>query len=214
MNTINDLKVFVISGPSGSGKTSLCLEALKRLPWLQASVSHTTRKARPGEREGRDYHFVERETFDSMIAKDEFLEWAYVHGHLYGSSARNLQIKENGKGLLFEVDCKGARQLREKVPAAVLIFVMTTTFKELIARIQRRGNMDKEELATRLRTAKEEIQQIGSFDFLVINDDFEMAYEQIQSILLGDRSHRDDSAAFWIKRWNQEIHLLSNELEI
>jgi len=146
-----------------------------------------------------------------MVEQGEFLEWANVHEHLYGSSSRNLELQGKEKGLLFEVDCNGARQIREKVPNAVLIFVMTPTFKELINRIQGRGNMDPEELNRRLRTAKEEIRQVGVFDVLVINDVFEDACKEVQSVLLGERWDPSSTTPLWLKRWNKEIQQLSDE---
>ena len=204
--------VFVVSGPSGSGKSSLCAEALRHLHWLSASISHTTRLPRAGETEGRDYRFVDRQTFEDMIASEEFLEWAEVHGELYGSSRQNLVRHSQHKAILFEVDCKGAEKIREKVPDSILIFIMAPSFRDLVARIRKRGSMSARELSTRLRTAREEIRRTHAFDFLIINDDFQDALERFKAILVGQRCRRDLLAPLWTEHWEREIDLLLQDL--
>jgi len=188
------------------------VDALKVYPWLQASVSHTTRSPRSGEENGKDYHFVDRSTFDRMVQDNEFLEWAEVHGHRYGSSIRNLDVKDGKKALLFEVDCRGAWQIREKVAGAVLVFVMTPSFKDLMNRITKRGRISKQEFSTRIRTAQEEIRQSMNFDFLVINDDFSEARKRFQSILAGQQGKREAITPAWMEQWSREFRHLSDDL--
>lgn len=203
--------VFVVSGPSGAGKTSLCAEVLGNLPWLRATVSHTTRPCRPGEKEGRDYFFVDRATFEGMIEEGQFLEWAEVHGHLYGSSIENLRGVSDEKSLLFEVDCKGARKIRQELEEAVLIFVMTPSLPDLIRRIQGRGEISPEELSVRIRTATFEIQQVADFDYLVINDRFDEAVNELQSIIIAESCRGQHRVPSWRKRWAEEIDAHQND---
>ena len=202
------LPVFVVSGPSGAGKTSLCAEVLAQLPWLQASVSHTTRPARTDEKEGRDYFFVDRAMFEAMIEEGRFLEWAEVHGHLYGSSIENVKRSAEEKALLFEVDCKGAGQISRTLKEAVLVFVMTPSIADLISRIQGRGETSPEELSVRIRTAKSEIQQAADFDYLVINDGFAEAVNELKSIMIAESCRHRQGVASWRERWTKEIDAL------
>jgi guanylate kinase len=197
--------IFVVSGPSGSGKTSLCAQALRDLPWIRASISHTTRPPRSGETQGKDYYFVDRPRFETMIGQGDFLEWAEVHGQLYGTAAVNLKEHSGAQALLFEVDCKGAKQIREKLPQSVLIYVMTPSFEDLIARIQNRGSISAEELSIRVRTAREEIRQIQVFDYVVVNGRFSDAALCFVSILRAARCARDHVLPGRLARWNQEM---------
>ncbi len=204
--------VFVVSGPSGSGKTSLCTEILKRHDWIRISVSHTTRPPREGEEDGKDYRFVSREEFMALVRKDQFLEWAEVHGYCYGSAADNLETSGQSQTLMFEVDCNGAGQIREKIPDAVLIFVMPSSVQDIVSRIQKRGGMDYEELLVRINTARNEILQADKFDCLVINDDFPEALEQFQSILVAERCRKELNSGGWVERWNREINVILDDL--
>lgn len=204
-------KVFVVSGPSGAGKTSLCAEVLRRLPWLRLSVSHTTRPPRPGERDGKDYYFVNRSAFERMVEQGLFLEWAEVHGYLYGSSVQNILDRAAGEALLFEVDCKGAMQIRGRIPDAVLVFVLTPTPRDLVERIRKRGDVSKSDLEVRLRTARQEIQSVGSFDYVVINDLFEDAVDRLRAILVAETCRKETAPPAWFASWAREFDSLMED---
>ncbi len=178
---------------------------LKRLHWLRESVSHTTRPPRPGEVDGRDYFFVDRPTFERMIKEGRFLEWAEVHGHLYGSSLDGLREAPEGKGILFEVDCKGAEQIRRAVEDVLLVFIMTPSFADLVERIVGRGGMDGDELGRRIRTAERELQQVEKFDYLVINDRFSRAADELEAILVAETCRCRYRLSSWRKRWMEEM---------
>jgi guanylate kinase len=158
-----------------------------------------------GETEGRDYFFVDRPTFDRMVEERRFLEWAEVHGHLYGSSIENLQGVAGGSSLLFEVDCKGARQIRQGLHGAVLIFVMTPSLDDLIRRIEGRGGIGQEELSVRIRTAKSEILQAADFDYLIINDRFPEAVNELKSIIVAESCRTQCRLPPWRERWAKQI---------
>ncbi len=197
--------VFVVSGPSGAGKSSLCAELLARFSWLRSAVSHTTRPARTGEREGKDYYFVSREVFERMIREGAFLEWAEVHGHLYGSSMENLRSVPENHSLLFEVDWKGATRIRKEIPEAVLVFVMTPSVEDLIQRIKRRGEISEQELSVRIRTATSEIRKAQAFDYLIVNDRFEVALQELQAIVVAESCRSRCRLPSRMERWTREI---------
>lgn len=178
------------------------------MPWVRESISHTTRPARKGEEEGRDYFFVDRTTFEGMIEEGRFLEWAEVHGHLYGTSIENVRRSPEDKALLFEVDCGGAKQIRGALQEAVLIFVMTPSVKDLIRRIRGRGEMSSIELSVRIRTAKSEIRQVSDFDYVVINDRFSEAVAELRSILVAESCRHRQRVSLWRERWAKEIDAL------
>ena len=201
----SDPLIFVVSGPSGSGKTSLCAQALKDFSWIRPSISHTTRTPRKGETNGEDYFFVDRSGFMDKVRRGEFLEWAEVHGQLYGTSVENLDPVTGDQALLFEVDCKGARQIQQHLPRAVLIFIMTPSFEDLVARIRHRGRMSREELAVRIHTACEELRQVHAFGYVVVNDEFSEASRSFQSILRSGRFLRERVLPGRINRWEEEI---------
>lgn len=174
--------IFVISGPSGSGKTTLIREVLGRLPGLGFSVSHTTRPKRPGEVEGRDYHFVTEKSFRRMIRRGELLEWAVVHNFHYGTAVRELR-KASRHDLILDIDVQGAAQVKRKVKGAVFVFILPPSFKELKARLEKRGLDDPAVIRARLERARKEIQHYRRFDYLVINDDLNEASLELESII-------------------------------
>jgi len=148
---------------------------------------------------------VDQETFERMIREGEFLEWAEVHGHRYGSSIENLRNGAKTKSLLFEVDWKGATQIRREIEEAVLVFVMTPSLDDLIRRIKGRGSISPEELSIRIRTATFEIQQVQDFDYLVINDSFDEALKDLQSIIIAESCRGRHRIPAWTERWEKEI---------
>jgi guanylate kinase len=148
---------------------------------------------------------VDEETFDRMIREGAFLEWAEVHEHRYGSSLENLRSGEKTQSLLFEVDWKGASHVRREIKEAVLIFVMTPSLDDLIRRIKGRGPISPEELSVRIRTATLEIQKVADFDYLVINDSFDIALNELQSIITVESCKGRHRIPAWTERWAKEI---------
>jgi guanylate kinase len=179
--------IFVISGPSGCGKSTLIARVRRELPDVQFSVSHTTREPRPSETDGVDYHFVSGSRFRRMIRGGLFVEWAEVHGHLYGTSKAELARREKRGDVLLDIDVQGARQVRRKIRRAVMIFVMPPVFRELRRRLERRKQDSPEAIERRLRDAAVEARAFGEFDYIVVNDDLQTAALEIRSIIVADR---------------------------
>ncbi len=178
----------VLCAPSGTGKTTVSRALLERRDDLLFSVSATTRRPRPGERAGVDYFFVEREKFESMIAAGQFLEWAEVHGELYGTpSANQVAAAEAGKLLLLDIDVQGARQVKRSVPDTVTVFLLPPSFGELLKRLKRRGSEGSSDLRRRLETAKRELEAVDEFRYVVVNDRLEDTIDQVDSILGAER---------------------------
>ena len=182
--------LFVVSAPSGAGKTTLCREIRLRLPDLAYSVSVTTRAPRPGEVDGTDFRFVPEAEFRAMLARNEFAEWATVHGNLYGTRARALEDALGaGRDVLLDIDTQGAAQLRARYTAAdaVLIFVVAPSVKELEQRLRERRSDQDADIARRLRRAREEIALWRQYDYLIVNRDVKEALDQLESIILAER---------------------------
>ncbi len=181
--------LVVVSAPSGAGKTTLCHEVRSLVPDLYYSVSHTTRGPRPGEVNGTDFQFVTHAEFTAMRDRDEFAEWATVHGHLYGTPARALE-RALGCGLdvLLDIDTHGARQLRQRYPEAVSVFVMAPSMAELEARLRERKSDAPGEIERRLSRAREEIAAWRQYDYLIINRDVKEAVDQLATIIEAERS--------------------------
>lgn len=179
--------LFVISGPSGCGKSTLIRKVRRSLGDLEFSVSHTTRAPRPSEKDGLDYHFVPEKTFERMAREKRFLEWARVHGHLYGTSRAEVARKSRRRDILLDIDVQGARQVRSRVPGAILIFVMPPVASELRRRLRRRGEDSPEDLERRLRTARAEIRAYEEFDFVVVNDDLDRAAADLKAVIVASR---------------------------
>lgn len=180
--------LFVLSAPSGAGKTSLCRELIDSLPDLSQSISFTTRQKRDGEQDGVDYHFINPEAFQNKIEQQQLVEWAEVHGNLYGTSLETLQDAA-GKGidLLLDIDCQGAAQLKKNYQQGVFIFILPPDYVELEKRLRDRGTDGENVIQRRLKNAEQEISQAHWYDYLVVNDDIKSARDRIIAIVTAER---------------------------
>lgn len=174
--------IYVLSGPSGCGKSTLIRRVLTELDDVRFAVSHTTREKRASEVERKDYHFVSRDTFRTMVRRGGFVEWALVHGEYYGTSKKELTAGK-GKDVVLDIDVQGARQIKRKVPSAVFIFVLPPSFSELRKRIKRRGLDKAASVRKRLATARDEVKAYAMFDYVVVNDDLDRAAAELEAIL-------------------------------
>jgi len=180
--------LFVVAAPSGGGKTSLVNALLARDPTIRLSVSYTTRAPRVGETDGVHYHFVDRARFDALQAAGEFLEHAHVHGNWYATSATWLKAQvEAGRDVLLEIDWQGAAQVRRLIPSAVHIFILPPSLELLQERLEKRGQDSAAVIALRLQAAKEEIRHCGEFDYVIINQDFDAAVDDLLAIVRASR---------------------------
>jgi guanylate kinase len=180
--------LYIISAPSGAGKTTLCRELLDIFPELRHSVSFTTRKARAGEVEGKDYFFVDREEFLRMAENGEFAEWAEVHGNLYGTSLRTLEeSRAEGVDLILDIDCQGAAKLKESKVQGVNIFILPPSFAELKRRLEGRNSDSKDVIDERVANAVSEIPEARWYDYIIVNDQFSKAVEELKSIIIAER---------------------------
>ena len=180
--------LYIVSAPSGAGKTSLVSALLAADPLIRKSVSYTTRDPRPGEQNGRDYHFVTPDEFERMRSQGELLESALVHGNHYGTSRRTVETEcAAGSDVLLEIDWQGAAQSRKLKPEAVAIFILPPSIPALEERLRRRGQDSDEVIARRLAAAQGEIAHVHDFDYVIINDDFDRAAQDLTSIVRAER---------------------------
>ena len=180
--------LFVIAAPSGGGKTSLTRALLAREPNLRLSVSFTTRPPRPGERDGEDYHFVTAERYSELRAAGEFLEFAEVHGNWYATSSTWLATAvATGQDVLLEIDWQGAAQVRKLIPTSVHIFILPPSLDALRERLHLRGQDDAATIARRLNVAKDEMRHCVEFNYVIINQDFATAVEDLSAIVRASR---------------------------
>ena len=187
--------LFVVVAPSGAGKTTLVDALLKREPNIKLSMSYTTRAPRPGERDGVDYHFVTRERFEAMIGAGEFLEHAQVHGNYYGTSKRWIDQELAGDhDVLLEIDWQGAAQVRRIFGAITGIFILPPSLAELRRRLEGRGKDSPETIAKRLANASEEISHVLEFEYIIVNDSFDSALEDLLAIVRATRVSRAQAA--------------------
>ncbi len=183
--------VFIISAPSGSGKSTLVNYLMDKVPNLKFSVSYTTRKPRGQETDGQNYHFVTREAFEEMLAKDEFLESAQVFGNYYGTHRNELdKAQAEGKDLVLDIDVQGARQLKAKIPAAVTVFILAPSRMVLEQRLRLRSEDQEEVIARRLKEAAEEISRYEDYDYVLINRDLAEAQASLCAIVRAERARR------------------------
>ncbi len=185
--------LLVVSSPSGAGKTTLCRRLREEFTGLGFSVSYTTRAPRTGETNGVEYHFVGQPEFQEMIARDEFAEYAMVHGNMYGTSARLVQAAlDSGHDLLFDIDYQGGRQLRAKFPTdVVLVFILPPSIQELERRLRGRATDSEPVIKRRVRVAREELRHYPEYDYLVMNDDLDRAYDGLRGIYVAQLHRRE-----------------------
>lgn len=186
---------LIISSPSGAGKTTLTGRLRQAIPDLRFSVSHTTRAPRANEVNGREYHFTSRDEFVSLVAAGEFLEWAEVHGNLYGTSRSELAAAQDQRGIIFDIDHQGARQIRSREPSAVSIFILPPSMDLLLQRLRGRASDDEATVQLRFAAARKEIAHYGMFDYVLVNDDLEVATTQLISIFRAEECRRQRAAA-------------------
>jgi guanylate kinase len=180
--------LYIVSAPSGAGKTSLCNELIDIFPDLRHSVSYTTRLPRPGEKDGVDYFFVSRDTFEKMVTEGEFAEWAEVHGNFYGTAVKTLdEYLSRGTHLILDIDCQGARQIKSRYHDAVYVFILPPSFEELRKRLEGRNSDSPEVIERRMRVARDEVRESAWYDYLIVNDDFFRALEKLKSIIVAEQ---------------------------
>jgi guanylate kinase len=187
--------LFVICAPSGAGKTTLVKALLEREPLVRLSVSHTTRVMRPGEQEGRDYHFIPRAAFEQMIGRGEFLESAEVHGNLYGTSQAWIrEQRARGADIVLEIDWQGAQQVRRLIPDAISVFILPPSLEALRQRLTDRRQDSPEVIERRLLAARGEIAHVDEFDYVIINLDFSEAVADLVAVVRSARLRLDRQA--------------------
>ncbi len=180
--------LYIISAPSGAGKTSLVKELLTVTDQIMVSVSHTTRAMRPGEVDGTDYHFVSQDDFQQMVAEGAFLEHAQVFDNYYGTSQQHVEDQlASGMDVILEIDWQGARQVRKLMPDCRSIFILPPSKAALQERLQNRGQDDASIIERRMRDAVNEMSHYAEFDYMVVNDDFKLALQDLKSIIIANR---------------------------
>jgi guanylate kinase len=186
--------LLIVSSPSGAGKTTLTTALRERVPGIRFSVSHTTRKPRSNEVDGREYHFVDHATFNRLIQEGTFLEWASVHGNLYGTSQNEIQRASDARCLLFDVDYQGARQIKAVRPDAVGVFILPPSMQILEQRLRGRASEDEDTVRMRFNNARREIEHYAQFDYVLENNDLALATDQLSGILHAEECRRSRSA--------------------
>ena len=187
-NTSATGTLYVFSAPSGAGKTSLVKALLEKTEAIGVSVSHTTRDPRPGEENGKDYNFVSQDEFKSLIDQNAFLEHAQVFDNFYGTSQIWVESElAAGRDVILEIDWQGAEQIRQQMPDTVTVFILPPSREELHSRLTGRGQDSEETIERRMRDAVSEMSHYNEFDYIIINDDFEQALEQLRSVVLARR---------------------------
>jgi guanylate kinase len=201
--------MLVLSSPSGAGKTTLSRKLLESDPGVELSVSVTTRKQRPGEVDGRDYHFVDAARFDAMVANDELLEWAHVFGNRYGTPRAPVDAAlARGRDVLFDIDWQGTQQLRERANRdLVSIFVLPPSIPDLERRLRARAQDSDDVIHARMTMAADEMSHWAEYDYVVINTDIDHAFREVQSILAAERLKRERQTGLsdFVRRLQAEL---------
>ncbi len=180
-------RLFVVTGPSGVGKGTLIKELLRRVPGLELSVSATTRRPREGERDGVDYHFLSEEEFDRRLAEGDFMEHAAYSGHRYGTLASEVEPRlQDGVGVVLEIEVQGARQVRARMPEAVLVFVAPPSPEALRERLEGRGTDAPEQIEQRLQVARDELAAQPEFRHVIVNDEVDRAADELSALVKGE----------------------------
>ena len=183
--------LFVVSAPSATGKTTVVDRLVEVCPALVRSLSYTSRPARAGERDGVDYRFVSRETFEAMVARGEFLEWADVFGNLYGTARRDTDaLLDAGTDVVLVIDVQGARQVRSRTAGTISVFVLPPSFATLEQRLRARSQDSNEAIARRLATARSEVSAVDEYDYVVINDELDRCVAELAAIVTAERARR------------------------
>ena len=199
--------LFIISAPSGAGKTSLVHALLNINPQIRLSISYTTRDPRPGERNGKDYHFVDRETFLAMVKRGEFMESAEVYGNFYGTSQTWIS-QENAKGndVLLEIDWQGAAQVRRIFPDCISIFILPPSLEALEQRLKGRGKDKAEVIDKRMAAVREDVAHVAEFDYVIINDNLNVALRELNAVILSAKL----AGTKQLSRYQELINQLQN----
>jgi guanylate kinase len=190
---VDEFLLLVLSSPSGAGKTTLTRKIQGAFPELRFSVSHTTRTPRANEVDGKDYYFVDRQSFDRKVDEGAFLEWAEVHGNRYGTGISEIERARETPGctgLIFDIDYQGARQIRAKQPHVVSVFVLPPSMSELLGRLRGRASETEDVVQRRFDVARREIEHYGFFDYLIVNDKLEVAFDQLRSVIVAESCRR------------------------
>ncbi len=196
MSNDDDFLLLILSSPSGAGKTTLKTRILEAHPELRFSVSHTTRKPRQNELDGREYHFIDKARFLKMTQAGQFAEWAEVHGNLYGTSLLEIEAARGShRGVVFDIDHQGARQIKATMPGAVSVFILPPSMAELERRLRSRASDDEPTVQRRLHAARSEIEHYPFFDYLVVNDNLDEAHKELDAIVVAERAKRGRNAA-------------------
>ncbi|MBX7185982.1 MAG: guanylate kinase [Vicinamibacteria bacterium] len=183
--------LIVIAAPSGGGKSTVLKRVFAEVPGLLFSISHTTRPPRPGEENGREYFFVDRERFRALVAQSAFLEWAEVHGNLYGTTRGELdRARALSRDLVLDIDVQGAEQVVKSHPSALTIFLRPPSLEVLKARLKGRGTDSEESLAVRIRNAEIELGRAGEFQHQVVNDDLDTAVNEVKAIIAAEHAKK------------------------
>ena len=193
-------RIFIVSAPSGAGKTTLCKQIVKKVDNIKPSISFTTRQPRAGEIRDEDYCFVSEEEFRAMIDRGDFVEWAQVHGNLYGTSKRKLEdLLEAGYDMLLDIDTQGARQFKQCFSNAVYIFILPPSMKELKQRLERRMSNSVEDMNRRMLRAVDEIKEYKMYDYVIVNDILIDSLKKLEAIIIAERLRSSKVNPHWIE---------------